>query len=75
MPVIPEYDHSFAGEGKDSGCERLIGAVEKPPRRGKAKDGSDTHGSNLAAEPKPVGRISITKLLLDYPAQFLLTGE
>jgi hypothetical protein len=75
MPVIPEYDHSFAGEGKDSGCERLIGRSRNRQSEGKANDGSDTHGSNLAAEPKSVGRISITKLLLDYPAQFLLTGE
>ena len=66
---------AFAGEGKDSGCERLIRAVEQLARRGKVQGWQRHARSNFSAEPKRVGCISVTKLLLDYSARFLLTGR
>lgn len=59
---------AFAGEGKGSGCAsdrggRATGKAERPRM-----------AATRTTEPKSGGRISVTKLLLDYPARFLLTG-
>jgi hypothetical protein len=77
VPVVPEYDHRHSPtEIRPAGCERLAwGRSSNRQGEGKAKDGSDTHGSNLSAEPRSVGRISVNQIALpDYSTRFLLTG-
>jgi hypothetical protein len=46
---------AFAGEGKGSGCDRLIRAVEQPAKRGKDQEWQRHARSNFSAEPKFVG--------------------